>query len=726
MSARLAVLYEPRDEAMCQELIRHLGGSWDAYSLRVWSLRDIVPGEERRGAVESQIEKADIVLVLVSADFMYWEEKQAYIEQALDRARSGRLRLIPVMLRPCSLGDSPLARLQMLPRDGRPVTTWDNRDEAWVQIAEALRKIPDSPNGESSSSARSRKISEAESSVLELETHLARRRALVASHNDPGALDARIRDLKRTLREGGQLHSGDSLDVDRYFLLRQLGYGGFATVWEAEDRKRGRRVAVKVLHPQLSGKAEFRGRFVRGARVMDSIDHPAVVKILQPPLEEVGFIYFVMELMAGGDLHRAVLQGRLSRSDITPLVLRVGEAIGIAHAKKHIHRDVSPHNILLDEAGHAKLTDFDLVAASGTRNDTRSGTVLGKLIYAPIEVQENPHEADERADVFGLGMTAIFCHHGQELPRTILSDRERILKMIEPPALAGVLRIATEPDRTRRFRTIQAFCDALRDASEKGLPPAVPAPRVETFPSLVVPPVPELELPDARTRDPLPSSPAAIVLPPDPFTPKADITAPPMSTSSPPSTSIAPPLPVLPPTDTAGVMSIRGGGVVAPASVPRAESKRDAGANARIYLQVAGPVSLLLGIVGMSTGMMPVAWKVFEHTSLFSVGAMTVALVFAVFLAGRYLRWMHAPRATLAQGVFAIAALFTGLALALLVVEGRAYVQTLLSGDAWRLALARREAHHAVLDTGMLWVGGLIVGYIVFWGALLSSRPEQA
>lgn len=729
MSVLVVVICAPRDEAMCDELVTHLGVLQDAGSLQIWTSRNILPGEDRSSAAHEQIERADIVVALLSAEFVHWEEKQPHVQRALERSAEGSCRLIPVRLRPCIMADSPLARLQVLPRDGRPVTMWDNRDDAWVQIAEALRAIPDAPTGASAlpEFLRPRRMSEAERSVLELETQLARRRAMVERGSNPHALDDRIRDLKRTLREGGQLHSGDSLDVDRYFLLRQLGYGGFATVWEAEDRQRGRRVAVKVLHPQLAGKLEFRSRFIRGARVMAGLKHPAIVKILQPPLEDVGFIYFVMELLPKGDLHRAVLQGRILRSDVAPLLRRVGEALTMAHERGHVHRDVSPHNILLDATGEAKLTDFDLVAASGTQNNTHSGAVLGKLIYAPPEVQENPHEADERADVYGLGMTGVFCYYGRELPRTVLVDRDRILKGIESTAVADVLRVAIEPDRRKRFATVRDFCKALHDAVEDGRSPpsvlVVDVHRDEADTRTVTPTsdhegqATEVDAPSRRLL-----TSAALAVPPPPVAEMLSPTPPalpplPSSGGPPHPVSLLPGPPARPPSH-----ALRS---AVDHSAEEGSEDPFVGAHISVYARAAGPTALLLTVAAMVPGMMPAAGRLLERAPPSFITVTTMLLFLGLVAAGRSLRGLSGRPGMIACSVLAVLALLTGLALTLLVVEGRAYVQMQISGDPWRIGSARREAYHAVLETWVLWPLGTVVGYGVFWLGQKASRSVR-
>ncbi|HMG12968.1 MAG TPA: serine/threonine-protein kinase, partial [Gemmatimonadaceae bacterium] len=179
-------------------------------------------------------------------------------------------------------------------------------------------------------------------------------------------LDREILQLRRQLREGGQLLAGDALGDGRYLLMKRAGRGGFATVWEAWDKRSSQSVAIKVLHSHHAGDSHRRERFFRGARAMMKLAGPNVVRVLASEEEDGGFYYFVMEHVRGGNLNEAVLEGRLKKEGILPLILRVCETLAEAHAKGMVHRDIKPSNILLDEEGAPKLTDFDLIAAPDT------------------------------------------------------------------------------------------------------------------------------------------------------------------------------------------------------------------------------------------------------------------------------------------------------------------------------------------------------------------------
>ena len=156
---------------------------------------------------------------------------------------------------------------------------------------------------------------------------------------------------------------------------------------------------------------------------MAELQHPAVVPVLERHGEDGGYHYFVMEYVAGGNLREAVLEKALTREQFLSVILRIGEALALAHTRGLIHRDVKPANILLPVPERPLLTDFDLVGAADTTGGTRTGA-MGTIIYAAPECLDRPQEADPRADIYSLGMTTIFGLHGADLPLHMLRNPE--------------------------------------------------------------------------------------------------------------------------------------------------------------------------------------------------------------------------------------------------------------------------------------------------------------
>lgn len=277
---------------------------------------------------------------------------------------------------------------------------------------------------------------------------------------ETAGVDQQLVELKRLQRQVPKLQEGEVL-ADRYRLLEVVGRGGFANVWQAMDRSVHRLVAVKVLHVEQGEESRRIERFIRGARQMQSLDHPHIVRVLDGPDEYHGFHFFVMDYVTGGDLSRAVIAQTVDREAAFRAILQVGEALEFAHQRGLIHRDIKPQNILLDESNRARLTDFDLVWAPDSTGGTRTGA-MGTFLYAAPEEMEDASRVDRRVDIYSLAMTLIFVLHGKSLPRQVLDARVRFIDRLEcPDPVKALLRRATAPEREERPNSVAEFCAEL-------------------------------------------------------------------------------------------------------------------------------------------------------------------------------------------------------------------------------------------------------------------------
>ncbi len=297
----------------------------------------------------------------------------------------------------------------------------------------------------------------------QIEEALQRKANLAACGLPTIDADQDILVLKRQRRQGGQLRSGDRLG-DRYVLHKQCGVGGFGRVWDAVDTESQTRVAIKVLHGHLAGSVLQRDRFFRGARIASKIAHNAVIHIRERKAEDDGFYFFVMDFITGGDLRQAVMDKRVPKENIMPLLLTVADAVAEVHKRGYVHRDIKPTNILLTEGSAPKLTDFDLVAAPDTTGGTQTGLGMGTLYFAPPELLHNAADTDARVDVFGLGMTAVFMLYGHDLPLDVWSDRKRFMNALPcSQHLRDVLWRAVALNRSERYPDAASLCEALRN-----------------------------------------------------------------------------------------------------------------------------------------------------------------------------------------------------------------------------------------------------------------------
>ena len=325
-----------------------------------------------------------------------------------------------------------------------------------------------------------------------LEAAYQRRDEQLATGQDVSAANAEILDLKRRRRAGPQLKAGDFLLDGRFRLLERLGHGGFATIWKSLNRKRHEVVAIKVLYGEYADDRTRRERFFRGARQMATLRHPGVVQVFEEPLEDEGYFFFVMEYLPGGDFHQAVLQSRIPRSDRLAVIATVCAALQFAHERGIIHRDIKPANIVLDQRHRPKLTDFDLVRAMDTTGGTRTGA-LGTWVYAAPELMTRPQDAGAPADVYGLGMTAVFALYGADLPYDVVRDADGFVRALDASqAIKQVLQRAIHWDCKERYPTVSEFLQALRlavssceeEQLERGDPPepTQPTPFRDRFP----------------------------------------------------------------------------------------------------------------------------------------------------------------------------------------------------------------------------------------------------
>ena len=193
---------------------------------------------------------------------------------------------------------------------------------------------------------------------------------------------------------------------DKFVLEREIGSGGMSTVFLGRDEVLDRPVAIKVLKHEL-GETDIGARFRREGRTAAKLSHPNIVQVYdagEGEFEGRETSYIVMEYVPGGDLKELIdRRGTLSAKELTELS---GVAAGLTHAHERgvIHRDIKPHNVLLDENGRPKLTDFGIARALDATTTTRTGSYLGTALYSsPEQLQGSP--VTPKSDVYSLGVT---------------------------------------------------------------------------------------------------------------------------------------------------------------------------------------------------------------------------------------------------------------------------------------------------------------------------------
>src|SRR5215208_919128 len=281
---------------------------------------------------------------------------------------------------------------------------------------------------------------------------------------------------------------------DLYDIEAEVGRGAVGVVYAARELRLRRRVAVKVLPPDLAFREDVRTRFLREAEMAAALAHPNIVPI-HGVGERDGLVYFVMALVEGESLGR-----RLAREPRPPvevvvrILVDVADALAHAHGRGTVHRDIKPDNILLDAAsGRAMVTDFGIArAAEGDQRITATGSAIGSPAYMSPEQALGDPGLDGRSDIYSLGVVAyqmlageppfraastpaMLMKHVSEMPRPL-----RDLRADAPTGLISAVELAMEKRAEHRWPDASAFRDALLrapDATRRQPPPPVRAPR---------------------------------------------------------------------------------------------------------------------------------------------------------------------------------------------------------------------------------------------------------
>jgi eukaryotic-like serine/threonine-protein kinase len=223
---------------------------------------------------------------------------------------------------------------------------------------------------------------------------------------------------------------------DRYDVVRPLGSGGMGEVYLARDRVLGRDVALKVLRKQYAGDDEFAERFKREAMSAASLSHPNIVQVYDRGETVEGASYIAMEYVPGGTLkERISTEGPLETADAAGLGAQVAEALGAAHDRGMVHRDIKPQNVLLTARGGAKVADFGIARAGSSATISRTGSVMGTAGYmSPEQALGKP--ATPKSDLYSLGVVLYEALTG-ELPYTadnpIAVSMKHVNEPLRPP-----------------------------------------------------------------------------------------------------------------------------------------------------------------------------------------------------------------------------------------------------------------------------------------------------
>jgi eukaryotic-like serine/threonine-protein kinase len=264
---------------------------------------------------------------------------------------------------------------------------------------------------------------------------------------------------------------------ERYAIERELGQGGMATVYLAQDLKHERKVAIKVLRPELSVSLGA-DRFLREIRVAANLQHPNILGLYDSG-EANGLLYYVMPFIEGESLRdRLNREQQLPIPDALQITREAAEALAYAHEHGIVHRDIKPENILLQH-GHALVADFGIaraVSQAGGEKLTQTGMAVGTPHYMSPEQSLGSDHVDARSDVYSLGCVlyelivgqppflgpnamAIMARHSMEVVPSLQVVRQSV-----PDEVEDAVMQALEKTPADRFQTMRQFAEVLGEA----------------------------------------------------------------------------------------------------------------------------------------------------------------------------------------------------------------------------------------------------------------------
>lgn len=190
---------------------------------------------------------------------------------------------------------------------------------------------------------------------------------------------------------------------DRYEIIKTIGEGGMANVYLANDTILDRKVAIKVLRGDLSNDEKFIRRFKREALSVSNLSHPNIVEVYDVG-EEDGNYYIVMEYIEGKTLKQLLQKrGALTLNEVTDIMTQLTDGLAHAHEAYIIHRDIKPQNIMIEDNGLVKITDFGIAMALNSTQLTQTNSVMGSVHYLPPE-QANGKGSTVKSDIYSLGI----------------------------------------------------------------------------------------------------------------------------------------------------------------------------------------------------------------------------------------------------------------------------------------------------------------------------------
>jgi len=256
--------------------------------------------------------------------------------------------------------------------------------------------------------------------------------------------------------------------ISHYRILGKLGGGGMGVVYEAEDTRLGRHVAIKFLPDNLSGDSKAMERFEREARAASLLNHPSICTIFEVE-DHNGHPFIVMEKLEGESLKQRIRGKAMDLDDLLDVGVHVADALSASHAKGIIHRDIKPANVMIDTESHVKVADFGLArvldASAADAGRTMTGIVMGTPDYMAPEQMRGMH-VDHSADIYSVGVMLyeMLC---REVPRGAFAPPS--VRGGCDPRLDAIVLKAMQQSPERRYQSAKEM-EAALEAARSPLP----------------------------------------------------------------------------------------------------------------------------------------------------------------------------------------------------------------------------------------------------------------
>ena len=265
---------------------------------------------------------------------------------------------------------------------------------------------------------------------------------------------------------------------DRYEIIKSIGEGGMANVYLANDTILDRKVAIKVLRGDLENNEKFIRRFQREAKSVSDLSHPNIVEVYDVG-EEEGNYYIVMEYIEGKTLKQLLQKrGALTLPEVIDIMSQLTDGLAHAHEAYIIHRDIKPQNIMIEDNGLVKITDFGIAMALNSTQLTQTNSVMGSVHYLPPE-QANGKGSTIKSDIYSLGilmyelLSGTVPFKGDTAVEIALKHMKEKIPSIRkqnptiPQSIENIILRATAKNPKNRYDSVREMYTDLQTAMEK-------------------------------------------------------------------------------------------------------------------------------------------------------------------------------------------------------------------------------------------------------------------